>query len=138
MTTQPIHSHTIRVRYAETDQMGVAHHAVFPVWFEIGRTEYCRDQGIPYGKIEEAGYLLRVARVECRFLAPLLYDQEAQIDTWVERLRSRNILFRYTITRQADKVRIADGHSLHICTDRSGNPAALPDSIKQQLLPQAL
>ncbi|MEO8662864.1 MAG: thioesterase family protein [Bryobacteraceae bacterium] len=86
----------LRVRYAETDQMGVVYHANYLVWMEMGRVEYCRAKGIRYRDMEEQdGILLAVVEVNCRFLSPARYDDEVIVRTWIERAHRRLVQFRY-------------------------------------------
>ena len=117
----------VRVRYAETDQMGVAYYANHFVWFELGRTEYFRRCGYTYREIEEQhGCYIVVAEAKCRYHAPARYDDVLTVRTRVKAARSRVIVFAYEI-RNAHGERIATGETLHVITDRGGKPRALPD-----------
>ncbi|HSP13522.1 MAG TPA: thioesterase family protein [Thermoanaerobaculia bacterium] len=107
-----------RVRYKETDQMGIAHHANYIVWFEIGRTDLCRATGFPYAEIERRGYLLVVTEVSCRFKIPYRYDEEVLIRTSVAEAASRSIKFHYELRNGAGDVLHATGHSSHLWLDR--------------------
>jgi acyl-CoA thioester hydrolase len=104
------------VRYAETDQMGIAHHANYLVWFEIGRTDLCRQTGISYAEIEARGYLLVVTEIGCRYRAPFRYDDEVVIRTSVGETASRKIEFVYEL-RCGEELR-ATGFSSHTWLDR--------------------
>ena len=106
----------VRVRYKETDQMGIAHHANYVVWFEIGRTDLCRETGFPYTSIEERGFLLVVTEIGCRYRAAIRYDEEVIIRTSLAGAASRAMKFAYEI-RVADDVR-ATGFSSHMWVDR--------------------
>ena len=106
----------VRVRYKETDQMGIAHHANYIVWFEIGRTDLCREAGFPYPEIEERGYFLVVTEIGCRYQIPFRYDDEVRIRTSVSRLASRAITFAYELSC-GDELR-ASGFSAHMWVDR--------------------
>ena len=86
-----------RVRYKETDQMAIAHHANYVVWFEIGRTDLCREAGFPYREIEERGLILVVTEIVCRYRAPYRYDDEVVIRTSVAEAASRMMRFAYEL-----------------------------------------
>lgn len=116
-----------RVRYAETDQMGVVYHAHYVVWMEIGRVEYCRTIGVRYRDMEEQdGVLLAVAKVQCRFVAPARYDDEVTVATRVERAHPRLVTFAYRITRAEDETLLAEGETTHVFCDRELQPRKLP------------
>lgn len=107
----------VRVRYKETDQMGIAHHSNYIVWFEIGRTDLCRATGFPYAEIENRGFLLVVTEVGCRYRTPIRYDEEVIIRTSVAGAASRAMKFAYEL-RIADDLR-ATGFSAHMWLDRA-------------------
>ena len=107
-----------RVRYKETDQMGIAHHSNYIVWFEIGRTDLCRQTGFPYAEIEARGYLLVVTEIGCRFRIPYKYDDEVRIRTSVAEAASRSIRFSYELLNAAADVVHASGFSAHLWLDR--------------------
>ncbi|HUR81463.1 MAG TPA: thioesterase family protein [Thermoanaerobaculia bacterium] len=104
-----------RVRYKETDQMGIAHHTNYLVWFEIGRTDLCRATGISYAEIESRGYLLVVTEIQCRYRIPFRYDDEVTIRTRVGRLATRAITFDYELWC-GEELR-ATGMSSHVWVD---------------------
>ncbi len=89
----------IKVRYAETDQMGVAHHSNYPVWYEIGRTDYVKLFGINYKEMEETGIMIPVLNLNCRYKYPALYDDELIIRTWCTLISAARIEFSYTVKR---------------------------------------
>ena len=128
------HETSIRVRYAETDRMGVVYHANYLVWFEIGRTEYCRARGFSYREMEETGsaYLV-VAESYCRYKAPAYYDDELVVRTHVTELRRRSVRFGYEIIRAATGQIIAEGETGHVVTDPTGRVISLPDSYRAAL-----
>ena len=107
-----------RVRYKETDQMGIAHHANYIVWFEIGRTDLCRATGIAYADIEARGYLLVVTEIGCRFRTPFRYDDEVLIRTSVAAAGSRSLTFAYELYDAAGETLRASGSSSHVWLDR--------------------
>jgi acyl-CoA thioester hydrolase len=118
----------IRVRYAETDQMGVVYYANFLVWFEIGRGDFCRQHGFAYREMEEQdGLYIMVAEVRCRYKAPARYDDEIEIRTSLRASRKRVLVFGYEIYRLPDEELLAEGETVHVITDREGHARALPD-----------
>ncbi len=106
-----------RVRYKETDQMGIAHHSNYIVWFEIGRTDLCRETGFSYRDIERRGSLLVVVEIGCRYRTPFRYDDEVVIRTSVREAASRSMTFSYELLDAADEVH-ATGFSKHLWLDR--------------------
>jgi acyl-CoA thioester hydrolase len=128
------HQTEIRVRYAETDQMGIAHHSNYPIWFETGRSDLCRAKGFSYTEMEEDGNaLLVVAEVYCRYKAPALYDELLTIRTRVSEVRSRSIRFSYEVYRASDDIVLAEGETLHVVTDRDKKVRTLPELYRQLL-----
>jgi acyl-CoA thioester hydrolase len=108
-----------RVRYAETDQMGIAHHANYVVWFEVGRTDLCRETGISYREIEDRGFILVVTEIACRYRVPFRYDEEVLIRTAVGQSASRSIRFAYELWNGPASTLHATGHSQHVWLDRA-------------------
>jgi acyl-CoA thioester hydrolase len=125
----------IRVRYAETDQMGVAYYANFFVWFEIGRTEYCRRFGIVYRdmELEDDAYIV-VAEATCRYQAPARYDDLLRIRTQVKEARKRVITFAYEVYNDATGQLLATGATTHVITGRDGRPKTLPKKYQKVFL----
>jgi acyl-CoA thioester hydrolase len=117
----------IRVRYAETDRMGFLHHANYFVYFEQGRTELLRKRGLSYRDLEDAGHLLVVVNLECKFKSPARYDDLLSLTTTVERVTHVKIVHRYEVRR--DGTLLAEGRSTLACVDRDGRPQALPDAL---------
>jgi len=129
------HETEIRVRYAETDKMGIVHHSNYPVWFEIGRSEYCRARGFSYLDMEEKdNSLLVVAEIYCRYKSPAYYEDEITVRTKCAEIRSRSIRFVYEIYRADDDIILAEGETLHVITDTDKKVRTLPESYKQMLL----
>ena len=125
---------TVRVRYAETDQMGVVYHANYLVWFEIGRTEFCRARGFSYRDMEENDHAcLVVAESYCRYKAPAHFDEELVIRTHITELRRRSVRFGYEIIRASDGVIIAEGETGHVVTDTTGRVISMPDAYRAAL-----
>ncbi len=107
-----------RVRYKETDQMAIAHHANYVVWFEIGRTDLCREAGFPYREIEERGLILVVTEVVCRYRVPYRYDDEVVIRTSLAEAASRKMRFAYELRDASGERLHASGSSSHVWVDR--------------------
>jgi acyl-CoA thioester hydrolase len=126
MTDQ--HEMTIRVRYAETDRMGLLHHANYFVYFEMGRTELARQRGLSYREIEDAGHYLVIIDIGCKFKRPAYYDDVLTLRTSVAKVTHVKIVHHYELLREG--VLLAEGHSTLACVDREGKPTALPDSLK--------
>jgi acyl-CoA thioester hydrolase len=117
----------IRVRYAETDQMGVAYYANYLVWFEVGRAEFCRQKGFRYSDLEALGYRLVVSDVHCRYRGSAKYDEVVVIRTRLKHLNKRMITFGYQVLREDRREVIAEGETQHICTDSTGKTKSLPE-----------
>jgi acyl-CoA thioester hydrolase len=115
----------IRVRYAETDRMGLLHHANYLVYFEQGRTELLRSRGIAYKDLEDQGYLLVLTKIEVRYKAPARYDDLLTLRTTVARVTPVRIEHRYEVMR--DGTLLAEGNSTLACVDRAGRLQPLPD-----------
>jgi acyl-CoA thioester hydrolase len=109
----------LRVRYSETDQMGIVYHAHYLVWFEIGRTEWCRAAGLPYAGLERSGLFIPVTRVACAFRRRSTYDDPVRVVTRMSELGGRGCTFAYEVRGQAGEV-LADGATHHVFTDPSG------------------
>lgn len=128
------HEATVRVRYAETDRMGVVYHANYLVWFEIGRTEFCRARGFAYRDMEENdNAFLVVAESYCRYKAPAHYDDELLVRTHITELRRRSVRFGYEIVRLSDGQVIAEGETGHVVTDPNGRVISMPESYRNAL-----
>ena len=118
------HEIEIRVRYAETDRMGLLHHVNYFTYFEMGRTELLRSRGIAYRDLEDAGTLLVVVDLACKYRRPARYDDLLTLRTVVERITHVKIVHRYELLR--DGMLLAEGTSTLACVDREGRPQALP------------
>jgi acyl-CoA thioester hydrolase len=122
------HDVTVRVRYAETDRMGLLHHANYFVYFEMARTEMLRRRGISYREIEDSGHLLVIIDIGCKFKRPAHYDDLLTIRTKVAKVTHVKIVHHYEVLR--DGVLLAEGHSTIACVDRQGRPQALPEHLR--------
>lgn len=121
---------SVRVRYAETDQMGVVYHSNYLVWFEIGRTDWLRDTGWTYREMEAAGIQLPVIEAHCEYRQGARYDDEVEIRTRAKKLSPVRVQFDYQAIRRADGATLATGHTVHATIDRQGRPIRMPDRVK--------
>jgi acyl-CoA thioester hydrolase len=126
-------SSEIRVRYAETDKMGVAHHASYLAWFEVGRVELLRALGMSYRDLEDSGVFFPVLEVGCRFRRPAYFDDRLQISAGAERPGRARLRFRYRVTRVTDGTLVAEGWTTHASTDAHGRPGRLPAKVLRRL-----
>jgi len=118
----------IRVRYQETDNMGVVYYANYLVWFEVARTEYLRSMGLVYRKLEDKGIYLMVASVSCKYKSPAKYDETVTIETWIEDIKNTSLRFVYKLS--VGERMIATGDSVHVFTDKNKKPVRIPAEIK--------
>jgi acyl-CoA thioester hydrolase len=132
---------SLRVRYAETDQMGVAYYANYLVWFEVARTDWLRQAGSNYRQMEEAGVFLPVIEAHCEYHQPARYDDALTVRTRATRLSPVRLRFDYTVLREAvpraATIVLASGHTMHAAVDRSGRPCRLPPDVRALLEPIA-
>jgi acyl-CoA thioester hydrolase len=124
---QPATETRLRVRYAETDQMGVVYYANYLVWMEVGRVELCKALGFNYGDMErDDGVLLAVAEACCRYLSPARFDDEVIVKTWIEEANTRMATFAYEMRLAEGDRKLATGHTRHIFVNREMHRARLP------------
>lgn len=117
----------VKVRYAETDQMGVAYYANYFVWFEVGRSQYCNDCGFSYRDMErETGLFLIVAEASCRYKNPARYEDELIVRTKVTESTRRTLRFSYEI-ECVDGAAVATGETLHVLINKEGRPSSFPE-----------
>ncbi len=129
------HETLLRVRYSETDKMGIVYYANYLIWFEIGRTEFCRARGFSYRDMEEnEEAFLVVAEAYSRYKAPAYYDDELLIRTHVTEMRKRSLRFGYEIVRVSDGQIISEGETGHVVTDATGRVRSFPEGYAQRLL----
>lgn len=125
---------SLRVRYAETDQMGVVYYSNFLVWFEIGRVELLRQLGFDYKTMEiEDDCFIPVVEANCRYKSPARYDDVLTVSTYVTGVRGAVLKFRYRVVRVSDQMLLAEGETTHVVTDRNLIKRALPDKYVQAL-----
>lgn len=126
---------TFRVRYFETDQMQVVHHAHYFVWFEAARAEFCRAHGIDYTAMEQAGFFLPIVEARCRYRVPARYDDELTVYAQVTERTRRTLKFAYMVFREEQQ--IAEGETTQILIDRNGKPCSFPPDIAARFAPDA-
>ena len=113
----------LKVRYAETDQMGIVHHSNYPVWFEAARTEFIKESGISYSKVEKKGLLLPLIELNCKYKSAAKYEDEILIKTFLIKLSFSRVSFGYEVYNKESGVLIASGETVHAWTDKSLKPS---------------
>jgi len=126
-----IQTHTITIRpcYSETDQSGAVHHSVYPLWFEMGRTELLRANNIAYKNLEEAGIFFVVLRLNVHYRRPARYDEELQLTTACSSISNARVEHSYRLIRASNGLLLAEGSSVLACIDGEGKPRRIPDVI---------
>ena len=128
----------LRVRYAETDQMGVVYHSNYIIWFEVGRVEMLRQLGFTYREMEKQDAThIAVVDVRCRFKAPALYDDSIVVRTCLLNVRDSMLHFGYEIERESDGTLLAEGETVHLVVDAEFKRMTLPDKYRQRFLQAA-
>jgi acyl-CoA thioester hydrolase len=127
----PSSSSTVRVRYAETDKMGVAYYANYFVWFEVARADLLRSLGWSYRDMERAGVALPVIEAQCQYHRSARYDDELEVRTEGRMLSPVRMEFTYQVVRRADDAVAASGRTVHAAVDPGGRPCRLPDRIRE-------
>jgi len=122
-----------KVRYSETDQMGIAHNKNYFEWFELGRTEYCRQKKIPYQSIEQKGYYLVVVEAYCKYKKALRYDEKFIIRISLKTITPKKIIFLYNLFSIPEKKLIATGYTAHVVTDAKAEVCQLPPEIIEKM-----
>ena len=133
--TQGVSSTELRVRYAETDQMGIAHHANYVIWCEDARTAHIRQSGVSYRELEAKGLLLVVVEVQVRYRQPARYDDLLRIDCWVRESNRRRIIFGYAVRRPEDDALLATAQTSLIALNSSRVLTSLPQEVLDHLAP---
>ena len=124
-----------RVRYAETDQMGVVYHTNYLIWCEMGRTDFIRTLGMSYAEMERAGVSLAVSELSARFHAAARYDDMIRVKTTLADVRSRMITFDYLVSNAETDQRLVTARTTLVSLDRAGRPVALPDELRRLFTP---
>ncbi|NTW87327.1 MAG: acyl-CoA thioesterase [Holophagaceae bacterium] len=117
----------LRVRYAETDAMGIVHHATYPVWMELGRSDFLRGLGQSYAEWEARGVRLVVNEIRVRFRSPARYDELVQVHTWLQETGRRRLVFAYRIERAG--ILLAEGESIHLVAGTDNRARVLPEDL---------
>lgn len=123
----------VRVRYAETDQMGVAYYGSYVVWFEVGRSAFCRAKGFSYRELEEMGYRLVVVDLRARYKGSARYDDLIVVRTHLKELKNRIVTFAYRILKKDSEELIVQGETRHLCLNKKGNPSSMPEKFLKRL-----
>ena len=127
--TDPQSVSRVRVRYAETDKMGVVYYANYFVWFEVGRTDLLRHAGWTYREMEREGFSLPVIEAHCEYHQSARYDDELEVQTSGERVSPVRIAFQYAVVRPSDETLVATGRTVHATIGRDGRPCRLPERV---------
>jgi acyl-CoA thioester hydrolase len=131
--TDRTRSSRIRVRYAETDQMGVVYYANYFVWFEVGRTDWLREAGWTYRQMEQDGVSLPVIEAHAEYRRAARYDDDLEVRSTATLLTAVRLRFDYEIRRAGDEEPLATGHTIHAAMDPTGRPCRLPQAVRELL-----
>jgi acyl-CoA thioester hydrolase len=131
MTVAPTSTSMVRVRYAETDKMGVVYYANYFVWFEVARTDLLRTLGWSYREMEQAGVSLPVIEAQCEYVRPARYDDELEIRTTGRLLSPVRMEFSYEVRLTTESMVAATGRTAHASVDPNGRPCRLPERIRE-------
>lgn len=112
----------VRVRYAETDQMGIVHHSVYPIWYEIARTDLSNQAGFPYSKMEEEGVLLPLVELNSKYITPAHYNDELTVTATVSKLTPVRIVFSYEVFKKDSNKPISTGYTVHAIVNKDMKP----------------
>jgi acyl-CoA thioester hydrolase len=135
--TTPLAVSRVKVRYAETDQMGIVYYANYFVWFEVGRTDLLRSGGWSYKDMELDGYSLPVVEAHSEYRQSARYDDDLEIRTRGALLSPVRVRFDYAVVRAADDAMLASGFTVHASLDRTGRPRRLPERVRGLFAPAA-
>jgi acyl-CoA thioester hydrolase len=124
----------LRVRYAETDQMGIAHHSNYLIWCELARTDFMRDLGVRYRELEEGGLLLPVVDVRLRYRAVARYDDLLRVRCWVREVATRRVIFGYAVDRSTDGQLLATAQTSLMALGSKHERTTIPDLVRQALV----
>ena len=112
----------VKVRYAETDKMGIVHHSVYPIWFELARTDLAEQAGFSYSKMEEMGVMLPLVELNCKYNRPAYYEEELMVTATVSKLTPARIVFSYSVYRNGEEKPLCTGDTVHAIVNREMRP----------------
>ena len=127
-----------RVRYGDTDKLGISYYANYFVWFEAARTEYFRALGLPYTECEKKGYFLPVVETQAKYYAPSTYDDLVIVRTSVSQVRMSSLRFEYKVLQKKNQTPVASGYSVHVFVDRNFAPVRVPAEVEKIVTPFSL
>ena len=113
---------TVNVRYAETDKMGIVHHSVYPIWYEVARTNLSKEAGFPYSKMEEMGIMTPLVELNCKYYSPAYYDDELIVTATVSKLTPARVVFSYEVYREGSDKPINTGYTVHAIVNKDMKP----------------
>ncbi|MDD5019788.1 MAG: thioesterase family protein [Candidatus Omnitrophica bacterium] len=128
-----IHTTEIKVRYAETDNMGIVYYANYLVWFEVGRTEYLLAEGMDYRDVEREGLFMAVVEAHGVYKAPARYGETVVVHTWPSDIKNSSMKFHYKITRKDNGKLLCEGYTSHVLIDKELRPHKIPENLKKLL-----
>ncbi len=132
--TKKVHTTSMKVRYAETDNMGIVYYANYLVWFEVGRTEYLLAQGVDYRDVEKEGLFMAVVEAHCVYKAPARYGETVTVATWPEEVKNSSLTFGYRVTPQGQEKVLVEGWTAHVLIDKDLRPRKIPEKIRALLV----
>ncbi len=121
----------LTVRYAETDQMGIVHHSNYPIWFEVGRTEFLKSLGTSYSGVEDSGVILPLVEINCQFKSPAKYEDNILIITGIKSLSRVRVCFSYEVLNASENKLLATGETMHAWTDKALKPVNAEKKIPE-------
>lgn len=128
-----MHTTEVKVRYAETDKMGIVYYANYLVWFEVARTEYLLEEGLDYRDVEAEGLFMAVVESHCIYKAPARYGEAVAIESWPSDVKNSSLKFNYRVLRKKDGVLLAEGYTTHVLIDKDVKPRKIPEKIRALL-----
>ncbi len=120
----------VKVRYAETDKMGIVYYANYLVWFEVARTEYFLTEGLDYRDVENDGLFMAVVESRCAYKAPARYGDCIVIQSWPSEVKNSSLKFNYKVLRKKDNLLLAEGYTTHVMIDKDLKPRKVPERIR--------
>ena len=129
-----VHSTEIKVRYVETDQMGIVYYANYLVWFEVARTEYLLSRGLDYVDVEKYGLFMAVVEAHCVYKAPARYGDTVVVETHPLDVKHSSLKFQYRVYRKKEHLFLAEGYSTHVLIDKDIKPRKIPERIRNLLI----